>query len=167
MKKIFFVIVFFTFSYVGAGQVTELTGYAPQFSDSYLLLQEIENPISGSSRVTDTLFIQEDGTFNQKIKISKATWLYVLTGLFKIYIYVEPNTGYEIELTPKTKKSQSNIRNPFFKPMLAHIKVNRVYNISDTTNTIEDINTKIFSFDTLLAKKNQELRMARSQQKAF
>jgi hypothetical protein len=51
----------------GLCQQAILHGHANQFAGNYLVIQKITNPISGNSRVLDTLAIRDDGSFRQEI----------------------------------------------------------------------------------------------------
>jgi len=91
--------------------------------------------------------------------LDKPEWLYITTGIFRVMMFCEPDKRYEIELPPKTVKTEADIRNPFFTPVVAHIQVIHEYGMSNTEPVPEgrDLNNKIFRFDTLLNTKNSEM----------
>src|SRR6056297_3760271 len=95
----------------GICQQAELRGQANQFAGDYLVLRKITNPISGNSRVIDTLRIKDDGSFRQKIILQKPGWIFINSGIYRTTMFIRPGYGYEIMLPPKTEKSESDIRN--------------------------------------------------------
>jgi peroxiredoxin len=143
----------------GISQQTELFGHANQFAGEYLVIREITNPISGNSKVVDTLRINDDGSFRQEIILQKPGWVFINSGIYRITMFVCPDYGYEIKLFSKSEKSESDIRNPFFKPVFAHIRVLSEYQLDDPENIVKlnDINSAIFRFDSLIAEKNHEM----------
>lgn len=143
----------------GKCQEAELKGYADQFAGESLIIRKISNPISGDSEVVDTLRIEDNGSFRQRIKIDQADWVFINTGIYRVTMLLRPGYGYEIFLPPKTEKSESDIRNPFFKPVFLHIRIKNEYPLNDTSITMEDndINTRIFRFDSLVAASNYRM----------
>lgn len=143
----------------GICQQAELRGHANQFAGEYLVIKKITNPISGNSRVVDTLKIKDDGSFRQEIILQKPGWIFINTGIYRTTMFISPGYGYEIMLPPKTEKSEADIRNPFFKPLFAHIRVLSEYQIDNPENPVKltDLNSNIFKFDSLIAAKNHEM----------
>jgi peroxiredoxin len=143
----------------GPCQFVELKGHAPQFTNEYMIIQTIENPITGSAGIIDSLTFNNEGGFSSLIDIQKPRWIFINTGIFRITMYIEPGFGYEINLPPKTKKTEANIRNPFFKPVIAHIQVENEYKLIEPNlkTSYTDINSKIFRFDTLVSSMNNKM----------
>ena len=143
----------------GIGQPAELRGHANQFAGENLVIRKITNPISGNSSVVDTLRIKEDGSFRQKIILQKPGWIFINTGIYRTTMFICPGYGYEIMLPPKTEKSESDIRNPFFKPLFTHMRVLSEYQLDNPENLVNliDINSGIFRFDSLIEAKNHEM----------
>lgn len=164
MKALTGLITLFLLTGTGSyGQNVLLEGHAQQFSGKSLMIREIMNPVTGDSKIIDTLAVEQDGQFSLKMKRKKDGWIFINAGIFRVTMYVRPGYGYEIELPPKAEKSESDIRNPFFKPVIAHIRVTREYLLSDPDKKAEEINhmARIFSFDTTLANANEALMNAR------
>jgi peroxiredoxin len=151
----------FTLLFILGGhcQSVELKGYAPQFANEYMIIQTIENPITGKPGIIDTLNFNNEGRFSSLLDINKPRWIFINTGVFRITMFTQPGYGYEINLPPKTKKTESNIRNPFFKPVIAHIQVENEYKLIEPELTLSysDINSKIFRFDTLISSMNNAM----------
>jgi len=143
----------------GICQQTELKGHAEQFAGEALVIRKITNPISGNSKVVDTLRIENSGSFQQQIRINQAGWVFINTGIYRVTILLRPGYGYEILLPPKTEKTESDIRNPFFKPVFLHMQIKSKYPLHDPCITMQDndINTRIFRFDSLMAESNYQM----------
>lgn len=163
-----FLIVALSFA-EGISQQAELSGLAPQFAGGQLPVMKISNPITGKSETIDTLFFDSAGNFNTSLPLAEATWIFLNSGIFRVVMYIEPGRGYEISLPPNIAKTEADIRNPFFKPITAHIQVSKEYSISDPANSIcfDDINSKIFRFDTALYSRNQEMLEAIRNQRLY
>jgi peroxiredoxin len=140
-----------------------LLGNAPQFAGEHLFVRTISNPVTGHSAIIDTLYIGADGSFNHQLTCNGPQWFFINTGIFRITMFIEPGKGYEITLPPKTVKSESDIRNPFFKPVVAHIQVSREFSpgTPGTSTSGNDINSRIFRFDTLISSANRSMMEAR------
>jgi peroxiredoxin len=140
-----------------------LMGKAPQFSGEHLVLQSVSNPVTGHSIILDTLHVEADGTFNHHLPCKEPQWFFINTGVFRITMFIEPGKGYEITLPPKTVKSETDIRNPFFKPVVAHIQVSREFSVHTpgTGTSGNDINSRLFRFDTLISSVNRSMMEAR------
>ena len=72
---------------------------------------------------------------------------------------LRPGYGYEIFLPPKSEKSESDIRNPFFKPVFLHMQIKSEYPLNEPGMTMQDndINSRIFRFDSLVAARNYQM----------
>jgi len=140
-----------------------LEGHAPQFANEILLVRQITNPITGHSEIIDSLLVLNDGEFTGTLPIHAPGWIFINSGIFRINMLLRPGFGYDITLPPKTKKSEADIRNPFFKPVIAHIQVNREYMLNDTALSRQgnDINSRIYRFDTLMYANNHDVMEAR------
>lgn len=163
----------FLFSLLSSQAVTSqyaiLQGNATQFAGEQMIIQMINNPVTGHSVVLDTLQIDTNGNFYHRLPCQAPKWFFINTGLFRITMFIEPGKGYEITLPPKTVKTETDIRNPFFKPVIAHIQVAREFLANDPKMTIsgEDINSRIFRFDTLIAATNRDMMEARRYHRGF
>lgn len=154
---------------VVAAQQAILRGDAPQFSGEQLVIRQINNPVTGHSVVLDTLQVAADGSFNHVLNCHSPQWFFINTGVFRITMFIEPGKGYIITLPPKTVKTEADIRNPFFKPVIAHIQVAGEYRIDQPEKVIsvKDINSRIFRFDTLVASTNRAMMEARRYHRTF
>jgi peroxiredoxin len=146
-----------------------LKGKAPQFAGEHLVIRKISNPVTGHSVVLDTLHIGTDGSFRHQLACTDPQWFFINTGIFRITMFVEPGKGYEITLPPKTEKTETDIRNPFFKPLIAHIQVAREFLTSDPGTSIagQDFNSRLFRFDSIVASANRDMMEARRLHHAY
>ena len=156
----FFLCSFFSSLY---GQDVVLKGSAEQFAGEELYIRKVMNPITGESRVIDTLSVDMKGDFETRISMTTDQWVFFNSGIFHLSLFLQPGKGYEIILPPKTRKSEADIRNPFFKPLIASMRVQKEYTLTDnfTCDPGDDINSKLFRFDTLILAGNREMMEAR------
>ncbi len=146
-----------------ASQHAILKGIAPQFAGEYLVVRKISNPVTGHSVILDTMHIEPDGTFDHQLNCDGPQWFFINTGIYRLTMLVEPGKGYEIALPRKTRKTEQDIRNPFFKPLIIHIQVSSEFSINEpaVTSAKNDINSRIFRFDTLISSINREMLEAK------
>jgi peroxiredoxin len=148
---------------------TEIKGVASQFADKELYLVTTSNPFTGATHILDTLKFDSQGFFLNKITIDRPIWTYITAGIFKVHLYIEPGKGYLVDLPPNIPKTEADIRDPFYQPVTAHTQVLEEYPLNGLTESEmgEDINTKIFRFDTLVSAKNSLMKEAYIRKKTF
>lgn len=142
-----------------SGQSVILEGRAPQYANEFMLVEVLKNPITEQLEVLDTLHFGEDGSFRLEVALEEEKWLYIHSGIFHLRLFTQPGRGYKIILPPKTERTVSDFRNPFFQPFQAHIQVEKEFEISNphTYQIDTDINSEIFRFDTLISNLNNRI----------
>ncbi|MCF8346037.1 MAG: TlpA family protein disulfide reductase [Bacteroidales bacterium] len=157
------ILLLLIYATTSLGQQTVLTGTAKQFADEHLIIRTVTNPVTGGSVVLDSLFITKNGDFRIELSQKESRWIFINSGIFRVSMFIRPGIGYEIELPPKTIKSEADIRNPFFAPVFTHIRVLHEFPL-DHPQALSDeynLNALIFTFDTTIASANNKIRNAR------
>lgn len=139
-----------------------LQGNAEQFAGEQLLIRRITNPVTGNSDIIDTISVDGNGSFKQRIDTATPGWIFINTGVYKATMFIVPGYVYNIILPPKTEKSEADIRNPYFKPVVTHIFVIQEYPLDDPgSRTMHgDLNSRIFRFDSLIFAVNYKMMEA-------
>ncbi len=109
------VIFFVTGSYAQKENVT-LKGTAKQYAGFNLSIQHITNYISQETEEIGNFNIDENGDFSFSLYLSDVTYTFIDLGILRGFIYLEPNTTYEIVLPPYTPKKDADWFNPYFMP---------------------------------------------------
>ena len=143
-------------------QQVMLQGNAEQFAAEDIYIRKVSNPITGTSEIVDTITVRSDGSFSETLELAKPGWIFFNSGVFRVRMFLEPGMGYVLKMPPKTKKTESDIRNPFYKPVMAHIQVLCEYplNTPQQQQKEKDINSRIFRFDTLINATSADLMAA-------
>jgi peroxiredoxin len=136
-----------------------LQGNARQFAGEQLLVRRISNPVTGNSEIIDTISVENNGSFQKNIGNATPGWIFINTGVYRATLFIVPGYVYEIVLPPKTEKSEADIRNPYFKPVVTHIFVIQEYPLNNPENRIkhDNLNSRIFRFDSLLLTANYKM----------
>lgn len=143
-----------------AGQPIILKGHSPQYRDTSFAIETLLNPFTEAYHTVDTLIISGEGSFETPVELPEPAWLKIDFGIFRSTLYAEPGKTYTLELPPAREKSEADIRNPYFRPVNVHMKVLRE-EIRTGRQTIDDLNARMFRFDTLIFSKNEQLVISR------
>ncbi len=159
--RLFAGVVFLCLSLLSESAFSQalLQGKASQFAGEELLIRKITNPVTGDSDIIGTIDIDKKGSFYQEIIINSPVWIFINSGIYRSTMFLVPGFGYEIKLPPKSEKSEADIRNPYFKPVVDHIRVIQEFPL-DTPGKgalSTDLNTRIFRFDSLLLNQNYQM----------
>ncbi|MCU4155351.1 TlpA family protein disulfide reductase [Carboxylicivirga sp. A043] len=97
-------------------QWVTIKGNAPEYADFSLVMQKIENPISGELSDLMVISVSDDGSFEQSIEISSITYATINMGKYEGSIYLEPGQTYELILPPFQPRTDAERFNPYFIP---------------------------------------------------
>ncbi len=109
-------ILFFISTAFSQKDSVTLKGFSKQYAGFNLSLQHISNYITNESEEIGNFRVDEKGNFSLSISLSDVTYAYIDLGLLRGFIYLEPNTTYEIILPPYTPKKEADRFNPYFTP---------------------------------------------------
>jgi len=150
-------------------QPVRLTGTSTGHAGDHFPVEVITNPFLGTFKTIDTLKIYPEGDFNTELLIESPVWLNIDFGIFRSRLLVVPGETYHIKLPPKRSKTEQDIRNPFFTPVHVHLEVlpDEMRSTGSSSITGKDINSLIFTFDTLIFSNNRKLTRFRMQNRHF
>lgn len=146
-------------------QRTSIHGSDPGYSGKAICLLIPGNPFLSLPRYSDTVFCSEDGSFEVSVELEKGTFIYLEAGVYEGSLYAEPGYSYEIELPPYRKKTYADQVSPFFTPVRFPLEVHSrsTRNGSGFIRGTRDINHRLFQFDTLFSRINEEVIRKRRQ----
>lgn len=115
LRKVTFVI-FFYFSYItiSFSQVV-LKGNAPTYAKSEIIFYVFADPFTETEKEIGKAKIGPDGEFTTVLPINEITYIFSHLGIFRGFMYVEPNKAYQIAFPDKVEKTQAEKLNPFFE----------------------------------------------------
>jgi hypothetical protein len=93
-----------------------LFGKATGYAQSIIDLNTLHDFISEEKIKLGTIRFNADEAFRLEIDITETTLCFADFDGYHGMIYLEPNHSYEIVFPPKRKLTESQKRNPFFKP---------------------------------------------------
>jgi len=152
---------------VASGQKAGIDGLSTINAGEKIILKKIYNPLSGNSVTLDTMTIDDQGRFFLEIPIDVPIWIQLDLGIYEGILFLNPGYQYTIDLPKNTRKTESEIRSPFFQPTPIHLRVKeeRYLAANRITPLQEDLNSKIFRFDSVLYEINLQVLTARGMQR--
>lgn len=123
MRKVLKVILAFILSVILTPLLTSaqndnvvLKGTAKQYAGFNLSIQRYTNFISYNTEEIGNFKVDARGDFRFSTHLDHITYAYIDLGILRGYIYLEPNTTYELILPPYTAKKEADRFNPYFRP---------------------------------------------------
>ena len=113
---IFVSILLITFSVSAQKDNVTLKGVSKQYAGFNLSLQHINNFITNETEEIGNFRVDDNGNFSLSIYLSDITYAFIDLGVLRGFIYLEPNTSYEIIFPPYTPKKEADRFNPYFTP---------------------------------------------------
>ncbi len=109
-------ILLFTFSVFAQKDNVILKGVSKQYAGFNLSLQHINNYITNETEEIGSFRVDDNGNFSLSIYLCDVTYAFFDLGVLRGYIYLEPNTTYEIIFPPFTPNKEADRFNPYFTP---------------------------------------------------
>lgn len=141
MKKYISLFVCFIFVLGLYAKPSVVFGLAKDYAGKQLVLKSYSDEILFSEIVLDTAIVDSLGNFSFQIDVPLTTSCFISLPTYQVFLFVEPNKTYEVELPPFVAISRAQQFNPYFKPerILLNIK-----NVDET-----DLNNLIFDFENV------------------
>ena len=112
------VAVLFCFLFSGKAKAiqTKLSGKAPEYAQTTIDIYTLHDFISEEKVKLGTIHFNAEGEFNLEIDLSEITLGFSDFDNYHGMIYLEPGKSYQIVFPPRQKLTESQKRNPFYKP---------------------------------------------------
>jgi peroxiredoxin len=119
----FFVLIFFlTGAVLNASVIHGIdTTYRGQKLEFYIQ----GDPVTGRDSTVTSVIVGNDGSFSAEINLRETNLIYAYPGVYKIFIFVEPDADYEVILPAFKPKDDADKLNPFFKPVEVHLATSK------------------------------------------
>lgn len=146
-----------------SAQRTCVWGSEPGYEGKAIHLFIPGNPFIFRPQYTDTVFADGKGNFEACLELEEGTFIYLETGIYEGSLYAEPGYSYRIELPPFKKKTYADLVSPFFAPVRFPIEVRSRTdrNGSGLIGGTEEINHRLYRFDTLFSAINEQVVLNR------
>ncbi|MBK8805233.1 MAG: redoxin domain-containing protein [Bacteroidales bacterium] len=116
MRIIFFILMFFILSVgITTAKPVKIFGFAPEYKNATLTFQKYTDYISLQKLDIAKFDIDSLGNFSVVFDTDRTIEIFVLLGIYKAYIFVEPGGKYEVVLPPRQDKTLVHELNLYFE----------------------------------------------------
>ncbi len=131
-----------------AGMVV-IHGNSAEYKGAILSFYHYNNQISNKEVLIANSKVKENGDFELSFEVTQTDYIFCHTGVFFLYMFIEPNCDYTITLPSRIDKKQDDILNPFFKELRVHLLISAFHSNLLLTNELPDkeLNFLIQQFD--------------------
>ena len=116
-----------------------ISGNAPTYRNQTIAFYRYADLITNTEEELAKCDVDSSGNFKCNLKINETSFIYSNTGIYKLYLFVEPGKNYRIVLPEYEPKSEGQRLNPFFRETDIHIGIEQI--------DPNDLNYLISSFD--------------------
>ncbi|MDP4275468.1 MAG: TlpA disulfide reductase family protein [Bacteroidota bacterium] len=138
-SRLFFVLFFLGVVFSQAWSQTTVTGCAPDYAGSELILNSYSDPFTGSEKEISRCPVDKQGNFSLKFQIQETQSVFLHLGIYNCNLYVKPGVNYQVVLPSKKLKSPADEVNPYFEETTLALSARE----SDG----DSLNAKILAFD--------------------
>ena len=138
MNRQFFIIIA-VFLSINNYATSNITGKDTSYAGQIIAFYYQSDPITGKSTLAGEATVKNDGNFSIEINNTDILYLISELGVYKLLIFVEPDSKYNIILPKFREKSEADILNPFFQPIEVHL--------ATTTINQNELNAQIRMFN--------------------
>lgn len=131
-----------------AGKVV-IHGNSGEYKGTILSFYHFTNQISNKEVLIANSKVKENGDFELSFEVTQTDYIFCHTGVFFLYMFIEPNCDYTITLPSRIDKKQDDILNPFFKELRVHLLISAFHSNLLSTNELpgKELNFLIQQFD--------------------
>jgi len=113
-SSIITLFVFICLNYSVSAQNITISGQDSSYAGSVLKFYTRADLITNLEKKLGELTVGDDGSFHLELNINQETLIYTYTGIYKCYLFAEPNKDYHIILPEFREKKPEDIVNPYF-----------------------------------------------------
>ena len=141
------------------GQSASLHAVALDYAGQSILTSVAWNPFVTIPEYSNRVVCDEKGEFEHVVPLKSPRVVQFETGIYQLYLYMEPGFHYEVELPDYREKKWDDQISPFFQPLeLPLVVLSRTsLNTRERINGSKDVNHTIATFDSLFITANREV----------
>lgn len=144
--KVFLLLQFLICNWTLRGS-TVIEGTAADYAGVTIELLTYTNQISYTERKLSSAKVSPDGSFSFAIDITEPQLVFAHTGVYMIYMFIEPDTKYNVILPPRSDKQPQEKLNPYFEEKQAHLIIKECVKKGVSIPLQQELNFYIRSFD--------------------
>jgi hypothetical protein len=141
------------------GQTASIHAVNPGYALKAIHTSIAWNPFATINEYSHTVLCDENGEFRQDIPLTSPRVVQFETGIYQLYMYMEPGFRYEVELPEYLEKKWDEQISPFYQALSMPLTVLSRTSLS-TGISIDgslDVNHAITRFDSLFVLSNTEV----------
>jgi len=141
------------------GQSASLHALAPDYAGQSIHTSISSNPFINIAEYSNTKVCNEKGEIEQLIPLKSPSVVQFETGVYQLYLYMEPGFHYEVEFPEYIERKWEEQISPFYQPLTMPLVVHSRTSLS-TQERIDgsmDVNHIITRFDSLFIIANSEV----------
>ena len=141
------------------GQSASLHAVALDYAGQSIYTSVAWNPFITIPEYSNRVLCDESGEFEQVVPLESPRVVQFETGIFQLYLYMEPGFHYEVELPAYRAKKWDDQISPFFQPLSIPLVVLSRTSLStrERIDGSKDVNHTIATFDSLFITANREV----------
>jgi len=158
-RSILFPALLFWASVSTWGQSASIHAIHPDYAARAIHTSIAWNPFVTVNEYTHTNVCDEKGEFSEDIPLKSPRVVQFETGIYQLYLYMEPGFHYEVELPEYIEKEWDDLISPFFQALSMPLKVleRTSHSTGESIDGTRDINHAITSFDSLFVLSNSDV----------
>lgn len=98
----------------GYGQQVRIKGHAPSFAGDTLVFKTYSDQITYNEETIEKVAVDARGDFSGTLRVVEPSYIFVLLGAQKGYLFADPGKSYTLILPTKVPKTEEQRLNPFF-----------------------------------------------------
>jgi peroxiredoxin len=117
MVRLYCILCIFIYSATfskSSSQNVILHGNAPSYANSEIVFKRYTDLITKMEEDIGKCLVDDKGDFKITFNVGRITFVFAHLGIYKAFLYVEPNKSYEIILPERTDKIPEEELNPYF-----------------------------------------------------
>ena len=141
------------------GQSASLHAVALDYAGQSIYTSVAWNPFITIPEYSNRVLCDEKGEFEQVVPLKSPRVVQFETGIYQLYLYMEPGFHYEVELPAYRAKKWDDQISPFFQPLSIPLVVLSRTSLStrERIDGSKDVNHTIATFDSLFITANREV----------
>jgi len=140
------VIVGFIYCNLSFGN-TVVSGNAPDFAGQTIELCIYENMIDFVEEKVVSCKVSVNGDFSFTLNNNSTQLVFAHVGVYFMFLYVEPNSRYIVQLPPRQDKKPEEKLNPYFEEKQVHLLIRECYKAEVLVPIQDELNFYIRTFD--------------------
>jgi hypothetical protein len=104
-----------------SNNIVTISGQDTAYKGSDIIFYKYSDGISESEIEVARCKVNNNGSFSLTFNIEEITFVYSYLGIYRVHLYAEPGSSYEIILPSRQEKELQDFLNPYYSPTIVHL----------------------------------------------